>query len=496
MKNSTALFILIPVIILSSFASALLESTKTNPKQPSINIDNARAELELAKANKNLDSLYLSLKKLESLGQATKDELKILEQISGEFKVRTELAKSAIQSQDEFNKESIKLAQLSSEKSTKIEEKLELLANELRTLGSTEIAVAATRAKLDVSVIKHDFENMFLSIRALDSLKAAGDEDLLMLAKATKALDLESKLLQAQADHDHEVVVHSADNLLKIFPEHTLSLRALKESGLIFFYLKSGSEQMALLNKITATHKISEDASGIEKLAALKVKADKESEAINKAQEFFEKASALDPFYVESLDITKNLESLKTVKGNILSKELCYWYDDVYDYVETKAVPAVNTFAKAIEDWDRSPYEGSNSAWSLVEDSVKSTKEVSTGYTTRLLGLVNITKDYKTEDNQELLTLTRELIRDLDLLTEQLLNTKGNSLTGWKASFREAQAKYNQSNADYTAALGNETRGQENFLNAVKALTSFELFEEPEQTEGILENRKEIIREL
>ena len=470
MKNTNTIVIISSVLVVAAIAGVITfspaRSTGMSTAAPVVNVDLTRAELELATINKNLDSIFLSIKKLDILGEATQEELATLKEISNKLEVQNSQPTQTTDGWSSFEKN--------------IKQK----------------SIAQARAELELANIKQDFEAMFIAIRKLESLGVASSDELAKLGKVVKVIKLTTSLEQAKADHNHEAVVQNAGKILDIFPTHADTRRALKESGLIFFYLSQGIEEIKKIPGYTDKYKVAEDASYKATLIAMKKRNDDTSRSINLAQGFFNKASKLDPFFVDSLEIMNNIESLKTIRGNAIAQFLCGEYDDIYEIMETRGVESVNTFRRAIVDWKREPFDGDNSAWSLVEDDNKRIARISGEYTRILLAMVNATKDYKTEDNEELLALTERLIKDLPTLNRELLNTKGNSLTGWRTSFRAAQNRWANSNSDYNAASGNISTDKDNMINAVKAWASLNLFKSPGKTKPVLEKHKEVIRDL
>lgn len=470
MKNTNTIVIISSVLVVAVIAGVITfspaKSTGMSTAAPVVNVDLTRAELELATINKNLDSIFLSIKKLDILGEATQEELATLKEISNKLEVQNSQPTQTTDGWSSFEKN--------------IKQK----------------SIAQARAELELANIKQDFEAMFIAIRKLESLGVASSDELAKLAKVVKAIELTTSLERAKADHNHEAVVQNAGEILDIFPAHADTRRALKESGLIFFYLSQGIEEIKNIPGYADKYKVAEDASYKDTLTAMKKRNDDTSRSINLAQGFFNKASKLDPYFVDSLEIQENIESLKTIRGNAIANFLCREYDDIYRMMDKRGVESINIFRRAIVDWEQKPFEGSNSAWSLVEDGNESTARITNGFAAILLSMVNATKDYKTPDNTELLALTERLIKDLPKLNRELLNTKGNSLNGWQTSFRAAQKRYSDSNSDYVAAIGNISTGKDNMINAVKAWASLNLFKSPGETKPILEKHKEVIRDL
>ena len=442
------------------------KSTGMSTAAPVVNVDLTRAELELATINKNFDSIFLSIKKLDILGEATQEELNTLKKISEQLAKQNSRPTQTTKGWSSFEK------------------------------NDKQKSIARARAQLELANIKQDFEAMFIAIRGLESLGVATSGELAKLDKVVKAIKLSTSLEQAKADHDHEAVVQNAGKILDIFPTHADTRRALKESGLIFFYLSQGIGEIQKLPSYAEKYKVAEDDSYKDTLISMKLHNDDASRSINLAQDYFEKAAKLDPYFVDSLEIRGNIQSLKTIRGNSIAKFLCGEYDDIYEIMETRGVTSVNLFRRAIVDFDREPFDGDNSAWSLVKDGNMNASKVTSEYTMILLAMVNATKDYKTTDNEELLALTERLIKDLPNLSRELLNTKGDSLKGWQTSFRAAQKRWSNSNFDYKAAMGNVSTDEDNMINAIKAWNSLNLFKSPGKTKPILEKHKEVIRDL
>ena len=104
------------------------------------------------------------------------------------------------------------------------------------------------RTKLELAEMKGDLDGMFLSLRKLAELgdNAAADR----LPQVKQAVTAREQMLQAVADHSHEKAIHAAVELLDVIPEHKGGLRALRESGQIFYYLREAKRLLtAALNE-------------------------------------------------------------------------------------------------------------------------------------------------------------------------------------------------------------------------------------------------------
>lgn len=95
--------------------------------------------------------------------------------------------------------------------------------------------IRTERTKFELAKMKQDLDQMFISLKNLDEF---GDKnaknDLLVVLNAIKEREL---MLTAQSDHDHEAALAAADKLITFSPGNKDAIKAIRESGQIFWLL-------------------------------------------------------------------------------------------------------------------------------------------------------------------------------------------------------------------------------------------------------------------
>lgn len=91
-------------------------------------------------------------------------------------------------------------------------------------------------SELKLAELKSDLDGMYSSLERLSLLMVPSAQK--RLDKISHAIVVRQEMLRAVADHDHELAVISAGELIELVPHNTDAIRTLRESGQIFYLLR------------------------------------------------------------------------------------------------------------------------------------------------------------------------------------------------------------------------------------------------------------------
>jgi hypothetical protein len=94
--------------------------------------------------------------------------------------------------------------------------------------------IGEEKARLELYEMKADLDGMYVSLKKLNGLGEGISEE--RISKVEKAIKLRESMQAAVADHDHESALVFASDLYDLFPNNKISIKVIRESGLIFYY--------------------------------------------------------------------------------------------------------------------------------------------------------------------------------------------------------------------------------------------------------------------
>jgi hypothetical protein len=385
------------------------------------------------------------------------------------------------------------------------------------------------RAKLELAKKKIDLDQMYL---VLTELKNLGDTDQKIadeLKKVEEGIPLLEKIKLNKSDHQHEEIVKAANKFLEYYPDHIEARKALKESGLIFYYLqesinllnrnfeyeiktidysdynevrqalrKSGlifvylHDSINLLNfeyesNNPKAHLIK--TSPDEKENKIKIDYSKIIHNINKAEQYIIEAKKLDPYFDKALSIEKSIHDTKNTIGILLSDDVVTWAEiKINSYLEFFSI-----VSDGFESVIKSRYSSISVYWNGMSPMLQDFKKTDTPLLDELNKLSSYLDYYKESEISSLAMTVKEINITLNTLIEAVVYPKG-SVVDYRKDVRTIESKIDDLIAKYRASSPNSDATAENIKGFAKTLHDYQLFITPEETKNILEQRKNMIQ--
>jgi len=345
---------------------------------------------------------------------------------------------------------------------------------------SNKKEIEMANAKLDLARQKGDLDQMYLALRELKTLGEDSEEILQELSKAEKGLEIIQQLRLYKSEHEHENVVISAGEFLEIFPDHPEARRALKESGLIFSYLKT-----AKLALQSCFHQKNEDQPQL-----IEVQTDSTSSIdfstifynIEKAEKAINEAKKLDLQFEHVLAMEKMITDTKNTLLLVISLSI----------VQTAAVQAddfihifnmvYHVMSLRVEYSLESPSE----TWNEVEPLVKGVKEASQFALDDMNKKSSYLTTYESGEALEFILTAREINIQTSELIDAITSPTG-SMIDYKKDVESKIRKTRELIKRFSSSVPDEKKIWSNMFGFYLVVNDYQLFEKPDAVVPLLE---------
>jgi DNA-directed RNA polymerase subunit RPC12/RpoP len=347
-------------------------------------------------------------------------------------------------------------------------------------------AVAAARAKLELATQKSDLDSMFLALKELQALGEDSTEIADRLARVQAAIPLLQKVRVHQSDHDHEEVVKAAGALLEYFPEHAEARRALKESGLIFAFLQEaiyaldGCFEKAPEGKPQLISKRENEKHETDY--------DKVFYNLDKAERAAEEAKKRDPLFPKAIGIQKLVSDTK----DTLAIRLCWLMISTSADSADREIKFYDTLYRGLEDSLYSRYSTPQDFWRSVSGNVRRYREAEAEVHKEISKISALLAGYKSGVALEYVQTSRDIALKSAALLSAVTEPMGN-MNDYKASVNRIYEDLTGLFQKYKASAPNPNSVVESLVGAATAVSTYQLFRTPDETQPILDKHKTLI---
>ena len=345
-------------------------------------------------------------------------------------------------------------------------------------------------AELELARKKNNLDSMYLALSQLKSIDPSKDLQK-ELEQVSKAVSLLEKIKVNKSDHDHENVVHYAHQLLLLFPDHTEARKALKESGLLFGYLKLAHHSVdSILDKESASF-IKTDGSKVDYESLLS--------NINKAKKYLGEAKKLDGFFTQTIALEESLQNLENnlatkLSSNIAStaleagSKLESTFNTVYRRMELEHQLSLSYIRLGSSLRGKSTSE----AFAATASLRNSTTMMVDLYLIIIGDDVEALKLLKDSERSEEVRAASDLLNRVKRLKREVMEPSG-SMKEYKSDVSNAVDAVVEQNSIYKQSLPTKSQQEEDFKNLLMTIVGFKLYQQPENTKPILETHKKFL---
>lgn len=331
---------------------------------------------------------------------------------------------------------------------------------------STNPALIEASAEYKLAKQKSDLDAIFLSLTKLESHGKLTNEQSQEYSKVKKAMTLLEDTRRFHSDHDHENVVLSSHELLKLYPENSEVRKMFVESGNIFnalekaqLCLSTAFPNGAILQKV--------DDNGTESTDLVKV-----TNLMIDASKFVDNANSLDPNFVTTQEMKKNLDGSKKLICLLLSQKI---YQNAKVSVVLADYMARTVYNALIEIRDVYP-SGFNlqKSWDSFAPNVKDSKIRIEEFLSLISETQIILRDISDESN--LYKAIKDLRSETTEIVDMLLDPTGGNLSDWSRNIDSAKKRWARTTTNLNSSMPNEERINEDVISLAKLWQEMHLY--------------------
>ena len=335
---------------------------------------------------------------------------------------------------------------------------------------SSDPAYIEASAEYKLAKQKSDLDGIFISLTKLESMDELSIEQREEFTNLSTAMDLLEKVRRNNADHDHESVVLNAAQFLKLYPRNSEVRKLFTESGNIFNALeKAQSSLVTAFPNGEIIHKIDENGTKEPDLVKM-------SNLIIDASIHVERAISLDPNFVTTQKMKKDLEGTKRITCILLAQRLYELSEVSVAGADQSARFAFNAII-SIKNKYPSAFD-LQETWSGYEPIVMKLKDDLEAQLAKLDETENIIRDLSTGSNvyKAVKNLRAETLEILDLL----LDPRSGGLTDWSRNIDLAEKRWKKVNNELLDAMPNMDRIGEDVDSFASMWQGLKIYNNPE----------------
>jgi hypothetical protein len=453
-------------------------------------INSARAEYELAQKNGDMNAAFLALRRLVDLNKGDSQAQADLKKIESAIVALNEIKSLALKKDGEAVM--LKAEAFLRDYPNNLEVQ-SLVASARKDLDDKRKAIQDLERKLATAERNFDFPTgiqTLMEMKSVGGLSAVQAEKLKMFEETS---DLLTKMRALRGDRNHEEVVKVADKLLVNFPEFPEARQALRESGLIYLYLEQAlvrvagslSADMKSLRTVKSGDQEQVDLAGI----AVNLK---------QADEFVEKATKLDPYFVQSLELQKRIKNAKTTLSYIIASDVSTRINNVLGAADDFFVKGWNALKGVLDANQKAQYSWQmRDQWEFWNANYEKQAVELNGLVQFILDSdatkVSLLADLKTEDTERLIAAVQKLAAQAPVLAGKYLQAGGHSVKSYGEAGGQARNEKGELINAVKATMPSSTRFADEFVTFIGLFSRYELYKNPDVVKPILKARKDLI---
>ena len=314
--------------------------------------------------------------------------------------------------------------------------------------SSSDTAYIEAIAEYKLAKQKSDLDGIFISLTKLESMGELSIEQREEFTNVSTAMDLLEKIRRNNADHDHESVVLNAAQFLKLYPRNAEVRKLFTESGNIFNALeKAQSSLVTAFPNGDIIQKSDENGTEVPDLVKM-------SNLIIDASTHVDRAISLDPNFVTTQKMKKDLEGTQRLTCVLLSQGLYQASEACVVGADQSARLVFNAIIKAKNEYPS--VFNLQESWSAYEPIVMKLKDDLEAQLAKLNENENIIRDLSVGSSyyKAVKNLRTETVEIIDLL----LDPRSGDLTDWSRNIDLAQKRWKKVNNELLDALPNLDR--------------------------------------
>lgn len=453
-------------------------------------INSARAEYELAQKNGDLNAAFLALRRLVDLDKGNSQAQADLKKVESAIAALNEIKSLALKKDGEAVMRKAEVFLRDYPNNLEVQA---LIASAKKDLDDKRKAVQDLERKLATSERNFDFPAGIQTLMEMKSVAGLSVVQAEKLRTFEEASDLLTKMRALRGDRNHEEVVKVADRLLAKFPEFPEARQALRESGLIYVYLEQAlakvggslSADMKRLRTVKAGDQEQVDLAGI----AVNLK---------QADELVEKATKLDPYFAQSLELQKRIKNAKTTLSYMIANDVYSRIQQLLGAADTFHVGAWNDLKTVAEENQKAQYSWQiRKIWDFWNANYEKKAQELHALITVLIdndaAKVSLLADLKTDDTERLIAGIQKLAAQAPVISAAYTQTGGHTYKSFGDSGKKAREEKDALLNAVKAVMPSTTRFADEFITFIGLFSRHELYKNPDVVKPILKARKDLI---
>jgi len=355
------------------------------------------------------------------------------------------------------------------------------------SLGLTEAQIKKVGnylPQLQLAQKKSDLDGIYLALSNIKIIVGTSEKIDSSLSKVERTIELNQKIAEYQATHDHEMVVQYADMLLDLFPNHVPAKRALKESGLIFFYLQDAQRSVENIftrdkqGEVRVVKETNEDGESSIDLSKVFYE-------IVRGKESVAEAKKLDPQFEPAIELEKMLNGTGDTLVYLVASDMVNRAAQTTNSRITFFYQTYSFLASSIGLY------GASEAWEKIEPIVTESEKLK-HYIELAQKQSQSLSQYNSEDTNLLVQHTKELAIELVSLHREIHNPTG-SLMDYKQSVVKHKNNIETIIVKISSVVPSKGKLSESITGFGKTVIGYSIFKQ-ETTKPILEEHESLIR--
>jgi hypothetical protein len=338
--------------------------------------------------------------------------------------------------------------------------------------------------ELELATLKSDLDGMYKALQNLSMLQLPEANN--KLSDISKAIIIREQMLQAVADHDHEHAINKATQLLDSFPQHIDGTKVLRESGQIFFLLRSALDTARGALKSEAPKEVkfenanaaSEESVKKNTEIATNEYLEKKFYNVNKARELAHKAVLLDPHFERAIKLENDLDFAHEAMALTSSENAIKIGNNIFSLAQSSH----NTLARVLS---KAAYQGTLSfVYGKAEPLLLLQKKAFSILQSEMDFRMILVNTYKGERSKEYFNSLRDFAQVVRTSIDTLLIPTGNLIQFGQAA-NDSVRDYNNTSSKIESSKPNSQEISLSIDAYSKVLLEYQLFKDSKTENAI-----------